>query len=252
MNARAATGRVLAFLLDLVYPKRCGGCAAALPPARALEFCETCQAALPWLDPPFCRRCGDWFTVAAADDAPAFADRECARCRADPPPYAFARSALRYEGPVRAAVQSFKFDGRRGLGGYLAGLVVERLDRIPEIAAGADAVISVPLHRRRQRERGFNQADALAAGIAARTSLELLGDPVERTRPTPPQVGLNRTARIANMRHAFTVRDAKRVEGRTILVVDDVMTTGATVAACAKALRDAGAREVRVLTIARG
>lgn len=252
MTVRLAAARILRSVLDLVYPRRCGGCGIALAPGGDIEFCAGCRASLPWLDPPFCLRCGDWFSVAAEADAEGFARRDCARCRADPPAYSFARAVFRYEGPVRAAIHSFKFGGRRALGASLAALVVERVRRSTGIVDGVDALVAVPLHPRRERERGYNQARIVAARLAAETGLPLLEGGVKRVRLTPPQVGLNRPARIENMRGAFAVTDPDAVTGRKLLLVDDVMTTGATVAACARALLRAGAAEVRVLTIARG
>jgi ComF family protein len=113
-----------------------------------------------------------------------------------------------------------------------------------------DAVVAVPLHRRRERERGFNQADILARAVAQRLHRPVLRRAVERVRPTPPQAGKARD-RVRNVRGAFAVRDQERIDGRSLLLVDDVLTTGATVNECAKVLMKAGARAVLVYTLAR-
>jgi ComF family protein len=113
-----------------------------------------------------------------------------------------------------------------------------------------DAVVPVPLHRRRARERGFNQADILARVVGKRLHRPVLRRAVARVRPTPPQAGKARD-RVRNVRGAFAVRDPARIEGRSLLLVDDVLTTGATVNECAKVLMKAGARAVLVYTLAR-
>ena len=217
-----------------------------------MEMCDACYAALPWLVPPLCVRCGEDFMVPIPEDARQFDDRTCARCRKSSPAYSFARSALKYEGVARAAVRALKFGGRKALGGSLADLMEKSMRRFPELAAGVQEVVPVPLHAKREQERGYNQSAVLARNLAERLGLPYADGAVARLRQTPPQVGLDRLARKRNMEGAFEVTDVPRVEGKVILLVDDVMTTGATVSACAAALKAAGAGEVRVVTLARG
>ncbi len=238
--------------IDLVYPKRCAGCDTPLPPGQPIELCDTCTSSLPWLNPPFCQRCGDDFRVPSEADAEQFANRTCVRCRESPPAYSVARSALKYEGAARAAIHALKFHGRKALGRSLALILEQGFRKFPEIAENAQGILPVPLHPQRQRERGFNQAAVLAKALSPRLGLQYLNGAVARLRVTPPQVGLDRQARIHNMQGAFEVMNEGAIFDKTLLLVDDVMTTGATVSACAQALTKSGAREVRIITFARG
>jgi predicted amidophosphoribosyltransferase len=183
------------------------------------------------LHAPCCARCGLPFLAFSPPDSGDLPDGRrratalCAGCAADPPPYDWARAAGVYVDPLRAALHAFKFHGARALARPLADLVIEQWGR--EVPADVDALVPVPLAPARERQRGFNQAGLLAERLARR-----LGRPVRprwlcRARPTPPQ------------------------SGRHLLVVDDVLTTGATAAECARALRAAGARAVGVVTVAR-
>ena len=176
----------------------------------------------------------------------------CARCLAKPQHYSLARSAARYHGPMREIIQAFKFSRRR--------LLAEPLGRMmrlvgADVLSDADAVVPVPLHPIRSLRRGFNQADDLA---------RQLGLPVwrvlRRRRHGPPQASLPAEARHANLQAAFAISHTWPLHsrlgkislaGRTLVVVDDVMTTGDTVDACSRVLLDAGAKEVRALTAAR-
>lgn len=236
---------------DLIFPRPCPGCDAPLATGHPGEFCEACTAELPWLRPPFCGICGDAFRVAASADADRFADRLCARCRDDRPAFAVARAAFIYAGPVRKAVHRLKFDGWRSLAPGLAAMITASVGGDRGILVGVDLILPVPLHGGRQRERGFNQAEQLGKGIAAFLGRPMAPGALIRTRATLSQVGLDRADRLENLREAFACPEPVRVADRTILLVDDVLTTGATAHACARILRKAGAREIRVAALAR-
>ena len=184
-----------------------------------------------------CRRCGVELETAR---------RECG-CRARLPSLTSLRSAVLYEGPAEAAIHRFKYEGWRRLARPLAELVAERL-----VVEGVAArwVVAVPLHDDRRRQRGFNQAELLAAELRRRLALGAPKGELVRTRPTPPQVGRDRRARFANVLDAFAWRGPAPV-GEAVLLVDDVATTGATLEACARALKAAGSGPVTGVSVAR-
>jgi ComF family protein len=171
----------------------------------------------------------------------------CATCRATPPGYDYARAAALYEGGLRDALHAFKFGGRRALAGPLGDLAAEQC--VGSLPDGIDALVPVPLARERERERGFNQAALLARRIGQRLAAPTRAGWLVRTRATRPQSDLSAAERRANVRGAF--RACEVVAGRHVLLIDDILTTGATLDACARALRAAGARRVGVLTVAR-
>jgi ComF family protein len=230
-------------ILDLLYPPRCEACGRL----RQEPICAECLAGIERVRPPMCEICGEPF------DPRAQAAPRCPRCRGGRRAFAVARSAAYYEGPLVAAIRRFKYHSAMVLWRPLGKIMVEALEE----AAGAaldsgsvDVVCAVPLHESRLRERGFNQSELLAEHVA-----DAMGKPLQRlldrTRPTLPQVDLPVESRAANVRGAFAPRLTEVMEGRRVLLIDDLFTTGATLAECARALRRGGAEEVRVFTLAR-
>jgi ComF family protein len=223
---------VLSRFADLLLPPRCGAC--RLPGSW---FCDGCRERIRHLEEPLCRRCGSEVESAR---------KECG-CRSRLRALARLRSAVTYEGPIELAVQRFKYRGWKRLAKPLALLLAERL-MVEGLAA--QCLVAVPLHPRRLRQRGYNQAELLARELRHRLGLAPpLGDLV-RTRHTLPQVGHDRLRRLENVQGAFTWRGAD-LAGRSILVVDDVATTGATLEACAAALRAGGSGPVIGVSVAR-
>lgn len=160
-----------------------------------------------------------------------------------------ARSFAAYEGTLRALVQRFKYDGFRPLAKPLGRFLLYAIERLSEQAF--DLAIPVPLHPERQRQRGFNQAELLVAEVARLRKIPLGVKDCVRVRDTPPQTGLRAAERRRNVAGAFDVPNPERVRGRRVLLIDDVLTTGATASACAEAIRKAGAQGVWVATLAR-
>ena len=219
-------------LLDIVLPPRCGGC--HLPGSW---LCEICRRRMRRLQEPLCRRCG----------AELESSRAACSCKGRLRALTRLRSAVAYEGPVESAVHRFKYQGWRRLAAPLAYLLAERV--VVEGLA-ATMVVPVPLHAARERQRGFNQSELLAVELKRALALRAPAGHLVRIRPTVPQVGNDRLHRWQNVQGAFEWRGAP-LKGRPIMVVDDVATTGATLEACASALRAAGSGAVFGVTVAR-
>jgi ComF family protein len=234
--AGQAARRIVDPLLAVVFPARCPACARLLRSPRKGPLCEGCWAALPRHDAPLCP-CGA-------------AGARCARCRRGLNPIRQGASLGPYQGSLRLLVHALKFHGKRAVAGRLAEALLETAAAHAVLAPGC-VVVPVPLHPRRLRARGFNQSELLARELARRSSRRLVCGALVRRADTPPQTGLSASARRANLRDAFAVRRRGTLAGRAVVLVDDVFTTGSTARACARALRQAGVTEVRLLTAAR-
>jgi ComF family protein len=217
---------VLSFAARLLWPDRCASCDAFVP--ERCSFCESCAAGL--------------VPVAEACPRCALPVRRCV-CRRAPPPFAAAQAVFLYDEVIGQALLRFKHGGRVDLARPLGRLLV------PFLQTTAQAILPVPLHPRRLRARGFNQALELAR--AGRPGVPLWVDVLRRRRDTPPLGHLPPDARRALVADAFVVPDARQVVGKHLLLLDDVMTTGATATACAAALLRAGAARIDVLALAR-
>ena len=246
----AWTGRPwVTALLDLVFPPFCPVCQRRLDEDRRDPLCGPCWNGLERIAPPICRVCG--LPIPQFSSRPTVPpEPTCGRCRRRPPVFTYARSATSYGDVVREAVHAFKFGGQRGLarplGDLLAALVTADLP-----VHGVDLVVPVPLHPRRERERGFNQSLLLARRISRVCKAPVRADLLVRTAATRPQAELAADARRANVRDAFALRRPKEVSGRRVVVVDDIFTTGSTASACARCLKEGGAMSVGVLTVTR-
>jgi ComF family protein len=229
---------VLDPVLSAVFPAECPCCAHGVERPSQGPLCGACWQALPR------------HAAACACGTPLLAPGVCGRCRRGLQPLSRGASLGPHEGSLRALVHAFKYGGRRSA----ASRVAERLREAPEavaVLAGADLLVAVPLHPRRLRERGFNQAEELCAAFARAGAPRHERGVLVRRRDTAAQAGLKAAERRRNVAGAFAVRRRAAVAGRVVVLVDDVYTTGATARACGSVLLAAGASEVRVLTIAR-
>ena len=236
--------RALDAILTVVWAPRCAACDDPLDSPTQGVICRTCWRRIPGLEAPVCDRCG----VAAAPVGGA-AGILCGDCRRTGGPRTARRAAGVHAGALRAIVHAFKYDGRRSLARPLAQLV---RDAAGDWLRGADIAVPVPLHALRRWRRGFNQA----ADLASRLGIPVV-HALRRKRRTSRQVELSRAARLSALRGAFALArrsggrpTAAAIRGRSVVLVDDVITTGATVEACAAVLRKAGARDVRALSVA--
>ncbi|RII28733.1 MAG: amidophosphoribosyltransferase [Geobacter sp.] len=235
---------MLRAFLDILFPPLCHICRTFIPGAGPLHICAGCREAITPISSPLCDLCGMPFVTIGGSD------HRCGACSLSPPRFDSARAATRFDGPIREMIHRFKYDRRVQLARPLGLITSETL--APWIAlTSADLVVPVPLHVRRLRQRGFNQAILIGQVLARQWQLPLDRTCLRRIRWTEPQVNLAATERAVNVRGAFAVSAPSRVEGRRVLLVDDVFTTGSTVAECARTLKGAGAAEVRVVTVAR-
>ena len=240
----AATGawsHAAKLALDIALPTLCVACRE---PVDGEGVCAECWARLSFIAPPYCPRLGIPFVY---DPGPGLLSMEAI---ADPPAYARARAALRYDDVARTLVHALKYQDRTDLappmGRWMARAGRELLDE-------ADVLVPVPLHWRRAWHRRYNQSGALARVIARQTGVRLSTEALRRIRPTQQQIGLSRPQRASNVQGAFKVASHRQseIQGRRVILVDDVLTSGATADACARALLRAKAASVDVLVFAR-
>ncbi|HEV7877550.1 ComF family protein [Bradyrhizobium sp.] len=238
---RAVWSHAARLALDVALPTLCVACRA---PVAGVGVCAGCWAKLSFIAPPLCPRLGIPFVY---DPGPGLLSMEAI---ADPPAYSRARAAVRYDDVARTLVHALKYHDRTDLAPAM-GRWMARAGK--ELLAGADLLVPVPLHWRRGWSRRYNQSGALARAIEKHAGVPVAGDALRRIRPTQQQIGLSRSQRASNVQGAFKVaadRNAQ-IQGRRVVLIDDVLTSGATADACARALLRAKAAGVDVLVFAR-
>jgi ComF family protein len=240
-SVAAATARlVVEPVLTVVFPSDCAACGRSLVQPTAGPLCGRCWEGLPRHLAPSCA-CG-WPLPSG--------HASCSRCRRGRQPLDAGASLGPYEGALRTVIHELKYRGRRRVATRLAhALLADTSARA--LLEGSDLLVPVPLHPRRLRERGFNQAALIARELARRTRRPCGEGVLVRRKDTSPQTGLSAAQRRRNVAGAFAVRHRGQVAGHVVTLIDDVFTTGATARSCARVLRASGAREVRLLSVAR-
>lgn len=232
--------RVADSLLSVLLAPACAACDTPLSHPSSGPVCSDCWNRIRPFTPPLCGRCGDplpsWRVLSTGAGV-------CPRCRRRRSALTGSRAIGAYDGSLRAILHAFKYEGCRSLS---RGLAARLREDASDILSGADVVVPVPLHRSRRRMRGFNQARELAARLGVP-----MVEALRRIRATPSQTDLPAAARHGNVRNAFALSRRHEVQGLRIVLVDDVCTTGATIEACARVLRAAGAADVSAVTAAR-
>ena len=241
---RLRLGQLGETLADVFYPRCCAVCGAD-PGADGVHVCWDCRSGFEWLAAPICEWCGD--PIEGRADA-AFT---CSWCIRHGPRFDRARSAVRFRGNVRELLHGFKYGNMTWLRAELVRLLHAAYE-VHYADCRMDAVVSVPLYPRRERERSYNQAQLLADALSGMLGIPSSPRGLRRVRDTQTQTNLRANQRRQNVRGAFEVVTPDWVEGRRLLLVDDVMTTGATVDECSRVLKAAGAAGVYVLSVARG
>ena len=238
---RGAWRQTAKFALDIALPTLCVACRE---PVDGEGVCAECWAKLSFIEPPYCPRLGIPFVY---DPGPELLSMEAI---ASPPAYQRARAAVRYDDVARALVHALKYHDRTDLSPTMGSWMV-RAGR--ELLTEADVLVPVPLHWRRGWSRRYNQSGALAQAIGRQSGVKVAAEALRRVRATEQQIGLSRAQRASNVQGAFKVAPDRMadIQGRRVVLVDDVLTSGATSDACARALLRAKAAQVDVLVFAR-
>lgn len=214
--------------LELVYPRSCRVCGGAVAPEGKLSLCEACHKKIRYNRP---------LLLARAGRRAYHFDR--------------VRSVTVYEGIMRECIHKFKYNGALSLEGLFAGLMTDFAGKYMDMNC-FDLIIPVPLSAAKLRERSFNQASALASALSRRFKIPCITNNLIRIKSGRPQVELKRTARLKEIKGAFKLKDPDMLKDKSVLLIDDVFTTGATVGECSKVLKRAGAKYVEVFTLAQG
>ncbi len=237
--------RLLSVLTDIIYPKVCLVCKKQLPGNKSADnlVCVECWGKIQKNPPPFCFSCGRHLKKPVTHNV-------CPVCRRKQLYFDRAFSPCLYEGAIKELIHAFKYQGKDYLGPLLSGLMTEFIEEYNLPINMLDLIIPVPLHKARLREREFNQAQILCEHIGRKFNKLISPDVLSRLRPTKTQTELETGERFLNVRDSFAVIKKETVKEKNILLVDDVLTTGATCSEAARALKSAGANVVFVLTLA--
>jgi ComF family protein len=223
--------------LDLIFPPQCAICKKK----GQKIFCDECLGKVIFIKPPICRICGkprDKYFIGEL----------CEDCSKEGMPFEIARSVVLYDGAMKEAIHKFKFEGKKALSSFLGRFLVDYLKRGHIPINKIDAVIPLPLSKKREKQRGYNQSGLLAREISGHYSINVDSTSLKKVKDITPQFELSRQHRMSNVKGAFS---SSPLPGKNVLLIDDIYTTGATVREASRALKSAGARNVYVLTLAR-
>ncbi|MEE9165241.1 MAG: ComF family protein [Nitrospinota bacterium] len=251
------SSKVLDFFLDIVFPPKCFKCGFSLIGLESSSICSSCLRQIALIKQPFCDACGKPFYFQY--DLPFEGDYWCGTCRTEKHYFDKARSLGKYEGVFKEALISYKYKGRRELLKDFIKICLQSqnncyfipLKKDVDKTEGIDLILYVPLHKKKLQTRGFDQAFLIAKAISKLSNIPLKADFLFKKKETPPQAALKKQIRIKNLKGAFDVRDSSFLEGKNVLLVDDVITTGVTVNECSKVLKQHGTNRVEVFTLAR-
>ena len=226
-----------------LFPSFCKVCRALLETPGERVLCPNCLDKIRAHRSPYCLCCGRFFDGAGEPHL-------CLSCIKDRPPFAVHRSGGLYQGELKDLILLFKYRGYEILGRPLGRFVFESLKGEESLWWGVEALIPVPLHPKRKSKRGFNQARVLAKELSKLKGLPLEDLVLRKMKNVPPQTSLERDERVKSVRGVYKVLKSQKIQGKTVLLVDDVYTTGSTLKECSRELLRAGAKEVRAITIA--
>ncbi len=224
-------------LVDLLFPRLCSSCTNKLQ-ASDRYICKSCYDKIGWIKEGICSGCGRELEGA----------RFCLDCKNNNYQFDKARAITRYDTPMNTLIKKFKYNERAELCGFFADMISEHIKNC-DLYKEIKFILAVPLHKSKYRDRGYNQSSLIAEKVADKCDLFILRDNLLRIKNTRSQIGLTYRQRVANMKNAFGVFNPHELEGISVILIDDVFTTGATTSECAKTLKESGCREVFVITV---
>ena len=236
-------------VLDLIYPRWCKICDIRLSQGSIVCFCKSCWDEIKFINPPYCKKCGIPYPLAQNSDS-----FVCGNCINNKSYISKIRAIGIYDGVLRKAIHEFKYKGKSKLGFHLANLMIKKIkenQEIIEFLKDVSFIIPVPLHRSKLKEREYNQSEILANLISKEIDIPVENNIIKRIKVTRPQSELKEEERQKNVKGVFEVKRNEKIEGKILLLIDDIVTTGATVEECAKVLIKSGANEIRVLSLSR-
>jgi competence protein ComFC len=240
------TSGIVDDIISLFFPSICLACGR--PSGHDRIICFDCRDKIRAIKKPYCIQCG--YPLYADNSANFLASFVCGDCKIHKKLFNIASAACLYNDQARNLIHRYKFDGLTGISSFLGKLILQKYlydDRL----GGEDMIIAVPLHRTRLRERGFNQSELLAKYLSRYVSIPVAADVMFRIKNTDPLYEMTIEQRQKNLRGAFRIKDKSRIKDKTILVIDDIYTTGSTSYEVAKTLKKAGAMKVHILTVCR-